>query len=409
MLNWLRKPDRTADKFDQYTEIHRSFMQAATQTVDITRDVAEILKAKLEASTRHIRATSAILSDTLLLLNEHGVVLNANEASVQMFGMDLTNSPLTAIEHNEFSLSFPVLLEILTANNAFSYNHSVRGSDVGLYGVRHGHPFSIEISGSSFPDHRGRTVYLLLIRDITEEEIMQQRLVKSEEHYRAIFQNGFDPIAVMYDFEIIDSNRAFDVMFGKTRPFMTRVKSGIGEFRLSHNRHMEGDECTFEFELAMARVDDTVMDVIYNSSPVPLEDGKVGSLIMIKDITTRKQIEKRHMESERRYRQIFEHTFNGVLIAQDFRVVAINPSFCDMMGEVKEAILGTHIMRFVDDSNTDYIRTIHERRMAGDTEIFRFVITINTVSGPQIFSATSAHIMWEGKPASLFTIVPLIK
>ncbi len=66
---------------------------------------------------------------------------------------------------------------------------------------------------------------------------------------------------------------------------------------------------------------------------------RTGFRGIVRDITTRKQVEMALKESEEKYRQLVENSLQGIVIFQDGRIVFANKSLCEISGYSLEELL----------------------------------------------------------------------
>ena len=92
---------------------------------------------------------------------------------------------------------------------------------------------------------------------------------------------------------------------------------------------------------------------------VPLRDewGEVTGLLGItRDITPRKQAEQASQASEARYRTLFEHAPDGILVADPHcRFLEANASICRMLGYARDALAGMHVSEIVRETAVPHI------------------------------------------------------
>lgn len=420
MFSWFRKPKRenkTDKKFEEYEARQKDFIETANFTIGLTKDIANTMKGKMDSYLRHIETTAKILSDALLVVDNLGLVQRINPAGQKMFGWkqdDLRSKRVTNlfITKDGKNITYERLMEILHKENCFDYNVVMDGHIAGVRGLRLDKTtFDIDVSASTYINSEGEETTLLLIRDVTEAEKLRDNLQRSEEHYKAIFETSFDGIAIVRDFHVIEANKSFISLFGNkvlSGDFSKFIKEPyVEQFINSHERHMDGEDCSFEFEVTCKKHDGKNIDVIFSSALVGSEDGDYASLITIKDITFRKLMENKFKESEQKYKNIFEQSFNGVAVVQDSRIVAINPSLSTMIGFQREELINTDFTKYVHEDSLEEVIGVHTRRMNGSKELAHYILKLNCGDHTKMCSATSNYVVWNGRPACLLSVVPL--
>lgn len=96
------------------------------------------------------------------------------------------------------------------------------------------------------------------------------------------------------------------------------------------------------YETTRFRKDGRQIDVSLTMSPVLDEEGRiVGSSTIARDITQRKQVERAHLESERKFRTIFNSAFQCIaLLAVDGSVLEYNSTALEAGGQTIEDVAG---------------------------------------------------------------------
>jgi PAS domain S-box-containing protein len=104
-------------------------------------------------------------------------------------------------------------------------------------------------------------------------------------------------------------------------------------FQERFEEHREGIFAALE--LTCRRTDGRKIFTIVSPGPILGEQGKFnGCFAVITDITERKQTEDALKESEQRFRAIFDHAFDGILLAEpeEKKLVTGNRAICEMLG-----------------------------------------------------------------------------
>ncbi|WP_029899009.1 ATP-binding protein [Desulfohalovibrio reitneri] len=103
---------------------------------------------------------------------------------------------------------------------------------------------------------------------------------------------------------------------------------------------------------------DRVMEV--SVSPILDRQGNVDRVVEhLRDVTERRQAEEKLVESERRYRTLFEHSQDGIAIYQrksgrhGFKLVDCNQTFVDLSGRSKEDLLRVEDIRLLQMTGGD--------------------------------------------------------
>ncbi len=85
---------------------------------------------------------------------------------------------------------------------------------------------------------------------------------------------------------------------------------------------------------------------VYSRACVRLLDNKLRIVGYTGNITKRKEMEKRILNSEKEFRTIFESVSDGVVILKDFKVIRCNTNFLKIIGFRKEEVLEKYLWEF---------------------------------------------------------------
>jgi PAS domain S-box-containing protein len=126
------------------------------------------------------------------------------------------------------------------------------------------------------------------------------------------------------------------------------------------------------------------------------------------DITARKLAEEALLQSEARFRGIFEHATTGIAMADlDGRILRANPSFCALLGYSDEELRGREIRSLVHPDDREANNATSTRLMSGDAASFEIENRYTHRNGNPIwvrefgFSLPDA----QGRPEQLVALV----
>jgi PAS domain S-box-containing protein len=192
---------------------------------------------------------------------------------------------------------------------------------------------------------------------------MEQSLRASELSYRRLFEAAKDGILIL-DF---DTGRINDVnpflfnllgfsraeMMGKTvgelSPFKDIEENKVMLLRLQKDGYVRYED------LPMETRDGKHIAVEFVSNVYQAGDVNVIQC-NVRDITERKQIEEARRMSDARYRALFDHAPDGIVIANpNSYYLDANSSICRMLGYAREELIGLHASNIVIQSEIKYI------------------------------------------------------
>ncbi len=156
------------------------------------------------------------------------------------------------------------------------------------------------------------------------------------------------------------------------------------------------------FEFPIITKDGREIWIGQNSQSI-LENGQVaGFQAVARDITDRRKMEEALLNSEEKYRFLFESAAEGILIVQGAAIRFANPALAEILGYPQENITSRPFVEFIHPEDRSMVMGCHLRRMQGkDVETgysFRIIAAGGVEKWLQIYSKV---IPWEGVPSSL--------
>jgi len=142
-----------------------------------------------------------------------------------------------------------------------------------------------------------------------------------------------------------------------------------------------------------------------DTSKIPLRDSDgrvIGVLGVSADITERKLIGDRLLESEQRYRLLVETANEGILVAQGSNLKFVNPMMRELSGRTEEELLSRPFVDFIHADDRSMVRDNYLKRLAGEDVDHRYQFRImKKDGGPRWIEITGVRIEWEGRGATL--------
>jgi PAS domain S-box-containing protein len=202
-------------------------------------------------------------------------------------------------------------------------------------------------------DAKGRlTGAIESIRDITERKTAEESLRKSEQLFRMLVETMNEGLGVQDENGVIVYvNEQLCEMLGYPRDeligqrgldFLEPVALALREKEGMARKLEEKTSC----ETELLAKDGCKLPVILSVSPISHEQGQYkGTIGTVRDITMRKQAEKRLRESEEKYRMIFENSPLGILhFDRNGVITACNDTIIRIWGSCREKLIGFNLM-----------------------------------------------------------------
>jgi len=190
-------------------------------------------------------------------------------------------------------------------------------------------------------------------RDITDLKRADDEIRRSEKRYKNLFDTSIYPIIILDKKGFCsDINQRVTKLLGYTKKNLIGnnfVKSGIIKEKDvtrildDFNKRMNGEK-TKPFEVELTAKNGEVIPVEINANPL-LEDNKIlGDLLILRDLRERRErerIEKELIESEKKFREIFDATGDFLLYLDiDGRVLDMNKVALNLLGFNEEKVIG---------------------------------------------------------------------
>ncbi len=275
-----------------------------------------------------------------------------------------------------------------------------------------GTPFFTEVSLNKLVI--GKEVFLLaIVRDITHRKEIENRLKKSEQWYRALFETSPDVI-VIYDFNgaIFAANHAARQLYGvgTTAELMAEVtnildlldeddkrkaianmsntlKTGYAEGNIYTIKNKKGQKITVE---------------VHSSVLTTGEGAPQAFISIIRDISDRLKAEKELKESEAKYRALFENAAETIMVIQDGFIKLFNTRAYELSGYTPQEFISKPFIEFVHPDDRQMVRNNYMLRMQGKDVTNRYVFRVLTKNQEvRWVEVNVVTIDWEGKPATL--------
>ena|GEM_PF-2878192 len=321
----------------------------------VNQRTAELTLANKELSLldEEIKIIATIVEtseDAILSKSIDGTIISWNHTAEKMFGYtakEVLGENISLIISPEYISEEKSIVDKLCNDEIIQHYETVRTK-------KSGEQFPVSITISPIKDKDGNVTGVSnIIRDITQQKQMQEKLIISEELYRNLFKymrNGFAYCKMEYvdgkadDFTYILVNKAFPILTGlkdvegkKFSEIIPGVKNPSPEVVEIYGRvALTGTSEIFETYLQP-------LDMWFSIS---VYSPKKEYFVAIFDVITEHKKSLAILSaSENRYRRLFEAARDGILIldAETGMIVDVNPYLIEILGYSHKEFLGKSI------------------------------------------------------------------
>jgi PAS domain S-box-containing protein len=243
--------------------------------------------------------------------------------------------------------------------------------------------FPAEITARSFI-WRERSVFIAAFRDITERKKAEEEKARLaaivESSTDAIIGQALDGTITSWNMGArnIYQYEAWEVI---GRSIMVLVPEGLSEDVKAILGKIESGELVEHYETVRRRKDGRQIEVSLTVSPILDSSGNIiGVASVARDITARRRAEERLIESERRYRALFENMASGFVLFEvvqdelglpvDLVILTANKGFEATTGLKASEVVGkrlTRVLPGIEKDSADWIGTYGRVALTGES------------------------------------------
>jgi PAS domain S-box-containing protein len=159
----------------------------------IYRDLTE--RRRTEAELLRLSSAVRMSTDSIVLTNLQGTIIEVNDATLRMYGADeredlIGKSAFDLIAPEDREKAYAGMQEVLEEGAIKNREYLVL--------VKNGHVTPVEMSVGLMKDGEGNPVgFVGVIRDITERKRAEEALQRSEHYFRSLIENALDVITIV--------------------------------------------------------------------------------------------------------------------------------------------------------------------------------------------------------------------
>ncbi len=344
---------------DQFMPSVRNLAWHISTSLDLAHEYHEhqITDAALQKQEAELQFLFDSIEDGMVVVNLEGITTRVNEATIRMGGFESPNeiigrSGFDFVDEADRPRLFGALSTVIETGRAGPIEFMVNN--------RKGDTFPAEAVATLLRDAEDNpTGAVAIYRDITERKKVEEALHKSEAYYRSLIENATDMIIILNKDATI---RYASPSIERIAQYQTSNLLGLNAFDFIHpddkqyamdvfNRGVTEPGFYISFETRLARADGTWRYVALSGKNL-LDDPIInGAVLNFQDIEERKQAEKALIESEAKYRSLFEGAGTPITYVDlDGNIVMINGTGARNLGGEPKDFVGKSIYEVFSES-----------------------------------------------------------
>ncbi|MBI3149520.1 MAG: PAS domain S-box protein [Betaproteobacteria bacterium] len=256
---------------------------------------------------------------------------------------------------------------------------------------------------------RGAPAQLVAVTDVSQQQLAEEALRRSEQRYRDVVDNVSEGIMVVQDERFVFANASvtrltgYDLAEITGKRFLDFVAPDHREIVYERfQRRLRGEPLAARFEFKVLRRDGRSIWARLSGVAIAWDE-RPAVLYFFSDVDEQHQAQEALRLSEQRYRQVVDNVTEGILVVQDGRFVFVNEAMQRITGYAVEQILGRSNLDFVVPEQREMVKERYERRIRGEPLSSRFDFQIILADGGRMWARLSGVVIeWSGRPAMLY-------
>lgn len=381
--------------------------------VGVLRDITnrKMMETALQESEKQFRNIFENAPVGIFHSDWAGHLLTVNPALVKMLGYlspeDLVkNTTDMTTQIYAFPTDRQKIMEAIRDTDGWVHYDEV------IWRRKDGKSISVDMTGRKVLNPSGETAYLEgFIEDITERKQAERALLESESFNRGLVENLPDYIIVYgYDRNILYVNPAITQALGYL--FEEMVSMPLISFYGEESRKKVADISSSRihgvdlpvYEVDLLGQDQRRRSVIVKGTRIQYK-GDEAILLLLIDITQRKQMEQALKENEEKFISIFEETPDPILILNSaYQMLEVNRGFEEIFEYAGHDIIGKSLSDLPINLNQQTILRILEETAMGDYIPHKEMNLMKRTGGLFTADVSISRIIIHSEPCLLIQI-----
>ena len=335
------------------------------------RDISQLIEA--EKNNQLLANVVESTDDAIIIKSLDGAILSWNKGAEQIYGYsaeEVIGENISVIAPINLSNEISSLIEKIKKSEKIHHYETIRLK-------KDGSIINVSITLSPVFDNSGNLIAISTIaRDITESKKIENELELAGRYNRSLIEASLDPLVTIGpDGKVTDVNSATENATGYSKEEI--IGSNFSNYFTEPEKADEGYKKVFkegfvkDYPLEIQHKKGTKTPVLYNASVYKDETGRIiGVFAAARDITEYKKVMTALRESEKKYREIYEESFDGLFITSPSgKILDMNKKGIEMFGyDSKDEILDLDLLEDVYVDPADRARILKQVNDHGSAE-----------------------------------------
>lgn len=339
--------------------------------VVVLRDITEqaLAEAALQSSEARFRALTENATDSVVIVNEQGIISYASPSIEKTFGF----ARAKLIGANVRDFIHPDDLGIVV--QALADAHQRPGmTSLPILRLRsmHGGWHKLECTANNLLDHPAVQGIVVNARNVTERVEAEEKLRLSEEYFRALTENSSD-VTIIADMDgtLKYVSPALERIFGLnhvgTQPLEFVHPEDLDRLMTSLLDEFTGVKASTLVTARLRDVDGNWRTLEFLANNLLEHPAVHGIVVNARDVTERVEAEEKLRLSEEYFRALTEHSSDVTIItAMDGTIKYASPSLERVFGLTRENVVGKRPFEFIHPDDIEHLMTSMTEKRLGE-------------------------------------------